>query len=49
MNKYAYTSGDPISYNDPTGEFEGLAGMMSHWLQRLFERNYADLRCWRIL
>lgn len=29
MNKYAYTSGDPISYNDPTGEFEGLAGMMS--------------------
>ena len=26
-NKYAYTSGDPIRSHDPTGEYEGLAGV----------------------
>lgn len=49
MNKYAYTSGAPISYNDLTGEFEGLADMLSQLLQHLRRQFYADLKCSRIL
>lgn len=29
FNGYAYTSGDPVQHNDPTGMFEGLAGLLS--------------------
>ena len=28
FNKYAYTSGDPVQHSDPTGMFEGLAGLI---------------------
>ena len=30
FHKYAYTHGDPILHNDPTGKFEGLIGMMAN-------------------
>jgi RHS repeat-associated protein len=29
FNKYAYTSGDPIDFGDPTGRFEGLVGVLA--------------------
>jgi RHS repeat-associated protein len=29
LNKYAYTSGDPVTFGDPTGMFDGLVGMLS--------------------
>jgi RHS repeat-associated protein len=28
LNKYAYTSGDPINHGDPTGMFDGLVGLL---------------------
>ncbi len=28
FNKYGYTSGDPILRSDPTGEYEGLSGLL---------------------
>ena len=29
FNRYGFTSGDPILHNDPTGNFEGLGGMIA--------------------
>jgi hypothetical protein len=29
LHRYEYVHSDPVNYNDPTGEFEGLAGLLT--------------------
>ena len=29
LHKYLYMHGDPVNFNDPTGSFEGLVGMLA--------------------
>ena len=29
LHKYRYTQGDPVEFSDPTGQFEGLAGLLA--------------------